>query len=334
MRVPALSSWAFVVLLAIGCVGSAFKTRTQIPSGKRRLGHLSEVERYLECGPRCCGQRGPTETGGHPPPPVHCSGRSSSRFTAPAMPPARLTKLRGPGAVQRGDKKPCSVVAVDLGSQEVVPGEATTPAARVRHAAQFILSTFGPLLIFLLGQWWRGTLIGIAAAVVWSAGDLIWRLAHGKASSRLFWLTTLLTLTFGSFDLALGKAVLFRFEAVLTNALTGLYFGLSVVTGKSVLEELYEKSQPAPGERSLELKGYLRLFTVVWAVYFLSKAALYCWFALVLPLGRLVFIRSIVGTSSLLALLGAERAVRMPLFRYLKVHGYLTCNRGTRQGSS
>ena len=211
-----------------------------------------------------------------------------------------------------------------LGSQHAAAHrDALGPAARVRSAAEFAIGTFGPLLAFWIGQHFWGTLIGVAGAVVWSAGNVVYRLGRGKPMSRLFWLTTVLTLAFGALDLAIGKSVFFRFEAVLTNLLTALYFGLSIATGKSVLEEIYEKSQGAATSQTAELKAYLRLFTAVWSGYFLLKAGLYCWLALVLPLARLMFVRSIVGNASLLALFGTERMLRVRLFRYLKAHGCL-----------
>jgi uncharacterized membrane protein len=213
---------------------------------------------------------------------------------------------------------------VDLGSQDAGPRrDALPPGARLRNAARFALGSFGPLLTFWIGRYFGGTLLGIAGAVIWSTGDVLYRLAYGKPTSRLFWLTTVLTLGFGAFDLALGKSVFFRFEAVLTNLLTALYFGLSMATGKSVLEELYEKSQGSANSPTPELKAYLRLLTGVWAGYFLLKAGLYCWLALLLPLAKLMLVRSIVGNASLLALLGAERLQRMRLFRYLKAQGCL-----------
>lgn len=209
-------------------------------------------------------------------------------------------------------------------SHQETGARVATPSERVLQAARFGLRTFGPLLAYALGQWWRGPIAGIAAASAWAGVDVAQRVLRKQATSRLFWLTTLLTLGFGAFDLVVGKVVLFRFEAVVTNLLTALYFGASVLTGKSVLEEFYEKSQASTTKIAAELSSYLRLFTLVWTAYFLLKSGVYYWLALTLPLTRLVLIRSIIGTLSLLLLLGGERLVRARLFRYLKVHGYLT----------
>jgi uncharacterized membrane protein len=191
------------------------------------------------------------------------------------------------------------------------------------QALSFALETFGPLLAYALGQWRGGPIAGIAAASLWAAVDVAQRVLRKRSTSRLFWFTTLLTLGFGAFDLVVGKVVLFRFEAVVTNLLTALYFGGSIITGKSLVEEFYERSRASVADPPRELTSYLRLFTGVWAVYFLLKSAVYCWLALTLPLARLVLIRSTVGTLSLLLLLGGERLVRARLFRYLKERGYL-----------
>ena len=203
-------------------------------------------------------------------------------------------------------------------------------AARLKNATRFALGSFGPLFMFWLGQYFWGALVGIAGTVIWCTGDVLYRLGYGKTTSRLFWLTTVLTLVFGSFDLALGRSVFFRFEAALTNLVTALCLGLSMASGKSVLEDLYEKSQGAATSQTPELTAYLRLCTVVWVGYFLLKAGLYYWLALALPLAKLIVARSIVGNASLVALLGAERLLRVRVFRYLKAQGYL----GTRSATS
>jgi uncharacterized membrane protein len=212
---------------------------------------------------------------------------------------------------------------VSIRAQATEEQRASARAGFVTGAARFALDTLGPLLTFWVAQYFGGTLVGIAAAVIWSAGNVVHRVSRGKPTSRLFWMTTVLTLAFGSLDLALGKSIFFRFEAVLTNLLTSLYFALSIAAGQSVLEELYEKSQGSTKPQTVELKAYLRIFTGVWAAYFLIKGAVYYWLALALPLSRLMIVRSIAGNLSLLALFGAERLLRVRLFRYLKARGYL-----------
>lgn len=192
--------------------------------------------------------------------------------------------------------------------------------------AAFALRNFGPLIVFFAVNKKWGLLAAIGASVAVAVLEVLWTLARKRKTSRLFWMSATLTVAFGLVDLYLQKSVLFRFEAVISNVLVGGYFGASLFGGRSLLEDFYESGRASgkvKEEAPPEVPQYLRIFTVVWTIYFFAKAALYLWIGLVFPLERAVALRSIIGTVSFVVLIGGEQLVRKPLFRFMKGRGWL-----------
>ena len=79
-----------------------------------------------------------------------------------------------------------------------------------------------------------------------------------------------LTLVFGLVDLASTSPFMLKYEAVITNAATGLAFVAGALGEKPLIQEVAEQR----GETFVatqEVRGFFRLFTLVWAAYFFSK---------------------------------------------------------------
>ena len=67
-----------------------------------------------------------------------------------------------------------------------------------------------------------------------------------------------------------------KYEAVITNAATGLAFVAGALGKKPIIQEVAEQR----GETFVateEVRGFFRLFTLVWAAYFVVKAIVYVW---------------------------------------------------------
>ncbi len=199
---------------------------------------------------------------------------------------------------------------------------------RLRDLVVFVVRNFGPLVAFLAVNRWLGLLAAIAASMAVAVVEVVVLLARKKPPTRLFVMTTVLTLAFGAVDLWMQRSVLFRFEAVITNVLTGVWFGATLFGDKTMLLELYEKTRKPEDPMPPETPSYLRMLTTVWTLYFFAKAALYAWIGVVYPLDRAIEIRAVVGTASFVALLGGERLVRRPLFRWLKARGWIAAPSG------
>jgi uncharacterized membrane protein len=194
---------------------------------------------------------------------------------------------------------------------------------RLLRFLSFLFESFGPLATFLIVDRYFGLRAAIGASIAFALIEVVALAARKKQPTQLFVMTTLMTLAFGAVDLTLATPRFFRFEAVVTNVLTGLWFGATLRGDRSMLLEFYEKTKKPEDPSPPELPMYLRRLTQVWTISFFAKAALYLALALTLPLDRAIYVRSIVGPATFLILLLGERAARRPLFSWLKERGWL-----------
>ena len=163
---------------------------------------------------------------------------------------------------------------------------------------RFALAEFGPLIVF----WSLAATLGVKPAILGSilfiAADAAWRRLKGLAFTRLYLLISGLTLVFGLVDLASTSPFMLKYEAVITNAATGLAFVAGALGEKPIIQEVAEQR----GETFVatqEVRGFFRLFTLVWAAYFFLKAAVYFWLAWTMPMLEAMALSSVVGGVSL-----------------------------------
>ena len=163
---------------------------------------------------------------------------------------------------------------------------------------RFALAEFGPLIVF----WTLAATLGVKPAILGSilfiVADAAWRWRKRLAFTRLYLLVSSLTLVFGLIDLASTSPFMLKYEAVITNAATGLAFVAGALGEKSIVQEVAEQR----GETFVatrEVRGFFRLFTLVWAAYFFLKAAAYFWVAWTLPMLEAMALRSVAGSISL-----------------------------------
>jgi intracellular septation protein A len=170
--------------------------------------------------------------------------------------------------------------------------------SRLIAAARFALAEFGPLIVF----WTLAATLGVKPAILGSilfiVADAAWRRLKRLAFTRLYLLISGLTLVFGLVDLASTSPFMLKYEAVITNAATGLAFVAGAMGEKPIIQEVAEQR----GETFVateEVRGFFRLFTLVWAGYFFLKAAVYFWLAWTLPMLEAMALRSVGGGVSL-----------------------------------
>jgi intracellular septation protein A len=170
--------------------------------------------------------------------------------------------------------------------------------SRLLAVARFVLAEFGPLLVF----WTLASTLGVKPAILGSilfiAADAAWRRLKRLTFTRLYLLTSALTLVFGLIDLASTSPFMLKYEAVITNAATGLAFVAGALGEKPIIQEVAEQR----GETFVateEVRAFFRLFTLVWAAYFFLKAIAYLWMAWTLPMLEAMALRSVAGGVSL-----------------------------------
>src|SRR5208337_5549981 len=169
---------------------------------------------------------------------------------------------------------------------------------RLAAAARFVLAEFGPLIVF----WGLALTLGVKSAILGSIlfilADASWRRRKGLAFTRLYLLTSGLTLVFGAIDLAATLPFMLKYEAAVTNVATGAAFVAGALGEKPIIQEVAEQRGEA-FVATREIRAFFRLFTLAWAAYFFLKAAFYVWMVWTLPMLEAMALRSVVGSISL-----------------------------------
>lgn len=173
---------------------------------------------------------------------------------------------------------------------------------KVAAAARFVVFEFGPLAVFLILSAAFGVKVAILGSILFIVVDATWRATHRLSFTRLYLLTSGLTLVFGTIDLISATPFMLKYEAVVTNVATGVAFVVGALGEKPLIQEAAEKRQGHPFPGGAEVRRFFQLFTLLWAGYFFIKAAFYCWTALTFPLAEAMALRSTIGGVSLAAM--------------------------------
>ncbi len=184
---------------------------------------------------------------------------------------------------------------------------------KVVAAVRFALAEFGPLIVFWALAATLGVKPAIFGSIVFIVGDALWRWRRGLAFTRLYLLTSGLTLVFGLVDLASTSPFMLKYESVVTNAATGLAFVVGALGDKPIIQEVAEKR----GENFVatnEIRAFFRLFTLAWAAYFFLKAAFYLWAVWTMPMLEAMAVRSLIGGASLVLMIAVSATQGRRLF--------------------
>ena len=166
-------------------------------------------------------------------------------------------------------------------------------------ALRWLIADFGPLITFWILGLSFGIRVAIAGSVLFIIADSLWRWRRGLPFTRLYLLTATLTVVFGSIDLLAVTPFMLQYEAVITNAFTGLAFIVGARGPRPMLQELAEQRQGAPFPNRRDITRFFAIFTLLWAAYFFAKAAAYLAVGLTMPLGQAIAVRSVAGGASL-----------------------------------
>lgn len=109
------------------------------------------------------------------------------------------------------------------------------------RGARFLLAEFGPLLAFWLVGWRFGVKPAIAASLFVIVAESLWRWRRGERFTRLYLLTSGLTLAFGAVDMFAVTPFLLKYEAVVTNLVTAAAFVVGAFGDKPMIQEVAEQ---------------------------------------------------------------------------------------------
>jgi intracellular septation protein A len=169
---------------------------------------------------------------------------------------------------------------------------------KLAAVARFALAEFGPLIVFWLLALAFGVKPAILGSIVFIIADTVWRWRKGLRFTRLYLLVSALTLVFGFVDLVATSPFMLKYEAAVSNVVTGIAFVVGALGEKPIIQEIAEQR----GETFVatdEIRTFFRLFTLVWAAYFFLKAILFVWMAWTMPMLEAMALRSAIGGVSL-----------------------------------
>ncbi len=161
----------------------------------------------------------------------------------------------------------------------------------------------GGLILFWIVLWRFGLKPAIAATLLFVILDGARRLVRGLAFPKVWILSNALALVFGIIDLCSATPFMIRYEAVLTNLVSGGVFLIGAFGSKPMIQEIAEEREGKPFEDRPDLRLFFKAFTLVWAGYFFVKALAYVWLMRSLPLEHALAIRSVAGTASFVVML-------------------------------
>ena len=170
---------------------------------------------------------------------------------------------------------------------------------RMLGLTRWVLAEFGPLVVFWILDAAFGIKIAIAGSIAFILGDALWRWLRGLAFTRLYLLISGLTLVFGAVDLVSATPFMLKYEAVITNIVTGLMFVAGARGPRPLVQEVAEQRRGELFADRPDIIRFFQLFTLAWAAYFFIKAGFYFAVGQMLPMVQAMALRSVVGSASL-----------------------------------
>jgi intracellular septation protein A len=174
---------------------------------------------------------------------------------------------------------------------------------RVLNALRFIVEQLGTLILFYLLLYSLGLKAAIAGALVFVVADgarrHIWKVGFPK----LYILVSALTFIFGGIDLLSATPFMIKYEAVITSLVIAATFAFDAAGAKPMVQEIAEQQSKQSFPDRPDVRAFFKLLTIAWASYFFIRAIAYFWIGEVWPIERVMAVRPILGSASLLAMI-------------------------------
>jgi len=175
--------------------------------------------------------------------------------------------------------------------------------ARVKEMLRASAFDFGGIIVFYLLLYTIGLKAAIAGTIVFVIADAVRRRRHGLGFPRIYVLSSAMAVGFGAIDLFSATPFMIKYEAVISSLAIGAMFAAGA-RGKSMLQELVEQRDGAAFANRPDIARFFQLMTLMWAAYFVVKAIVYLWLGEILPIEQTLQIRPVIGTVSLIAMIG------------------------------
>jgi len=125
---------------------------------------------------------------------------------------------------------------------------------------RYVLMEFGALIVFWVALYTAGIRPAIAATVIFILLDGSYRWWRKLPVTRSYVLTSALAVGFGCIDLLAANPFMIKYEAVITNTATGIFFVAGARGDKSLIQEVAEKRSQFPDRA--DVRHFFKLFTL------------------------------------------------------------------------
>jgi intracellular septation protein A len=180
-----------------------------------------------------------------------------------------------------------------------------------RSAIEFILINFATPIAFYITFHLAGAKPAISLAIATTCIQVVIHKISKREMSPFFLLASGFTVLFGGTDLIVDSPRFYRLEPAVNSFVVGAIFLGSAFTRRPIVAWLAasvpERFRPSLQDLGI---GYLRGVTLAWAVYQFAKGALYLYLAFTVDLGSLIVLRSVIGGTSIAAMILGEIAYR------------------------
>ncbi len=184
-------------------------------------------------------------------------------------------------------------------------------------------SQFSGMVLFWVTYAIVGLKPAIAGVLLLVVGELVWRYHRREPLRPLFLVTSALAIASGVIDLYAVSPFAIKFEGVATNLLFAGIFTVGAFGQPSLAQQYAERfTGKAFNPENPSLGKFFKLFTLFWAGYFLFRAVFCLATGLWLPLPAALKARAIVGSLTLLIMVGVSLRAKL-LFLALNDRGWL-----------
>lgn len=164
---------------------------------------------------------------------------------------------------------------------------------------RFLAGELAPLLVFYALLALFGLKPAIAATVGFILLDLVRHHLLHIAYTRIYLMSAGLTVAFGAIDLSVQTPFMLSYESVITSLVVGVFFALGARGERPMLQEMAERQESEAIPDRPDVTHFFRLLTLMWAAYFVLKAAAYFWVAREFSMVQAGLIRSVSGPVSM-----------------------------------
>lgn len=152
-------------------------------------------------------------------------------------------------------------------------------AILARLGSSLLVAVVVPGLVFYLALVGWGITAALLCALAWTYGAIAWRKATGRPMSGMLALTVVIMTGKTIFTLLTGNTFVYFAQPVVTDALVGGAFLLSLATARPVVARLAADFYPLTHEVASRprVRRLFRHLTLVWAFVVLAKGVATLW---------------------------------------------------------